>query len=232
VSINDCWRRRAFRDLPNDLGSICTHVYRAWIGFPRHWVDNSWLCRIYSALAMNEDHLDLDLDKLIELKSEYESKHADTETTISRLKLRRDGFQRLIEGLDRLIASEGNSSRHHGSAVRVPPRAGYGTDHTSSQESIPATNGLPENPTRRQVVMQIIPSFHGNRFKSGDVRHSFVQDYLGGVEPPNFPQAINNLLKRMAEKGEILDLGRDNSERGSPRYYQETRDHEGNLLEP
>jgi hypothetical protein len=185
---------------------------------------------------MNEDHLDLDLDldldKLIELKSEYESKHADTEATISRLKLRRDGFQRLIEGLDQLIASEGNSSGHHGPAVRVPPRASYGTDPTSSQESIPPTNGLPANPTRRQVVMQIIPGFHGNRFKSGDVRQSFVQDYLGGVEPPNFPQAINNLLKRMAEKGEILDLGRDNSERGSPRYYKEIRDQEEKLLGP
>jgi hypothetical protein len=195
-------------------------------------VDNSWLGRIYSAVAVNEDYLDLDLDKLIELKSEYEAKHADTEATISRLKLRRDGLQRLIEGLDQLIASEGDSSRYHRSAVRVPPRAGYGTDHTSSQESIPATNGLPENPSRRQVVMQIIPGFHGNRFKSGDVRHRFVQDYLDGVEPPNFPQAINNLLKRMAEKGEILDLGRDKSEAGGPRYYREIRDQEENLLGP
>lgn len=172
---------------------------------------------------MNDDYLDLDLDldKLIELKAEYEAKHADTEATISRLEHRRDGLQRVVEGLDQLIASEGDSGRHYGSTVRVPPRADYPTDYTSSQESIPATNGLPENPSRPQVVMQIIPSFRGNRFKSSDVRQRFVQDYLGGIEPKNFPQAINNLLKRMADKGEILDLGRDKSERGAPRYYQE-----------
>lgn len=161
-----------------------------------------------------------------------ESEIASHESEIARLGQERDGLRQLIEEANRFLSSIRSDNGHPQPKVRVAPKAEYGTDSAPSQESTPAVNGLPKNPSRRQVVMQIIPSFHGNRFKSSDIRHRFVQDYLEGVEPPNFPQAINNLLKRMADRGEIQDLGRDESESGGPRYYREIKYQEENLLGP
>jgi hypothetical protein len=158
-----------------------------------------------------------------------ESEFASHKAELDRLGQERDALRQLIGEASRFLSSIRGDNGHPQTAVNVAPKAGYRAGPAPSQESTPTTNGLPENPTRRQVVMQIIPGFHGNRFKSGDIRHRLVQDYLEGVEPPNFPQAINNLLKRMADKGEIQDLGRDENEFGAPRYYREIEGQDGTL---
>jgi hypothetical protein len=167
-------------------------------------------------------------DRVKKLKADFEAAHSSIEAELDQLRQKwdelqqkRDELRELIEGLNVVLSGSGANSH------RVAEVVGNGS--ASSQESTPTTNGLPENPTRREVVLKILPSFHGERFKSGDVRHRFVQDYLGGVEPPNFPQAINNLLKRMAKKGEITDLGRDEDEPGAPRYYRENKSQEETL---
>lgn len=164
--------------------------------------------------------------------SSVEAEIASHKSELDRLEHERDGLRQLIEEANRFLSNVRGNNGHSGTVVRVPPRGGDATPPESSQESVPDTNGLSKKLTRRQIVLRIVPGFHGRRFKSGDVRHRFVQDHLGGVEPPNFPQAINNLLKRMAEKGEILDLGRDESEPGAPRYYHEIENHEEKLLDP
>jgi hypothetical protein len=158
--------------------------------------------------------------------SSVESEIASHKSELDRLGQERDALQQLIGEANRFLSNIRGDNGRSGTVVRVPPRAGQVTNSAPSRESTPTTNGLPKDLTRRQVVVEIIPNFHGRRFNSGDVRRRFVQDYLGGVEPPNFPQAINNLLKRMADKGEIQDLGRDESEFGAPRYYREIEDQE------
>lgn len=179
--------------------------------------------------------------KVQEFKSDLESDLATLEAEIAtreselgKLIQERDGLRQLIEGTNKYLSGlrDNGHSETVGTAVCVPPRAGDVTDHESSQESGPAVNGVPGNLTRRQIIMRMVPAFGGNRFSSGDIRERFVQDHLDGVEPPNFPQAINNLLKRMADKGEIQDLGRYESEPGAPRYYREIKSQEENLLGP
>jgi hypothetical protein len=180
---------------------------------------------------MNEERLDLDLDKLKELKSEYKAKHADTEATISRLIHRRDGLQRLIEGLDQLIASEGDGSKYHESAVSVPPKARYGAAPASSQESVTTTNGLSEKPSRRELILRMLPEFRGETFTAREVREKYVEQYLE-AEPPNFPQAINGLLQRMADRGEIEQVGRKGPRTTDPWLYREKSQGEALNLGP
>lgn len=92
------------------------------------------------------------------------------------------------------------------------------------------TNGLPGDLTRRQVILEIIPGFHGEPFTARDIRRGFVRDYIE-EEPPNFPQAINNLLQRMAEKGEIKSLGKQGDKISDPYIYKENENREDTLLE-
>lgn len=172
-----------------------------------------------------------------EFKSGLESDLASVESDIAsrkseldRLERERDELQRLNEEADRLLSTIRKGNRLPQAVVRVPQKSEHrAADSAPSHESTSTTNGLPENPTRRQLVLKIVPSFHGKRFTAGDIRHRIVQDYMDGEEPPNFPQAINNLLKRMAAKGEIKGLGRSSDLPGEPYVYEENESHEGTL---
>jgi hypothetical protein len=97
--------------------------------------------------------------------------------------------------------------------------------HTTPQESVstpiresaPKPNGVYGDLTRRQIVWKIIPEFHGEPFKVSDVREKYLEKYLQ-TEPPNFTQALSNLLKRMADKDEI-GRRREGDSRKSPWIY-------------
>ncbi len=170
-----------------------------------------------------------------DLESDLSSVEADIsshKSALARLEQERDGLQQLIAEANKFLSNIRRDNGHLESGIDLFPQTESEADLASSGESIRQTNGVPKNLNRRQVIMQIIPAFQGSRFNSGDVRQRFVEDYLDGIEPPNFPQAINNLLKRMADKGEIEDLGRDESESRAPRYYREIKNQEVNLLEP
>lgn len=169
-------------------------------------------------------------DKLQELMTHLTAEETRLQQELEVVRKIREPIQQSLQEVKELSLSTSNNGRL-AEATKIASRL-------SDQDTAPAppqdrgASELPKGVTRRQVIHRIIPGFHGKRFKSGDVRHRFVEDYLGGVEPPNFAQAINNLLKRMSEKGEIQDLGRDESEPGAPRYYLEIESQEENLLEP
>ncbi len=69
------------------------------------------------------------------------------------------------------------------------------------------------------MARRIIPEFSGATFTASDVREKFVERYLE-AEPPNFPQAVNNLLKRMVDSGEIEEAGRDGEGTTAPWLYR------------
>ena len=166
-----------------------------------------------------------------EFKASLEADLASKESDLTKLERERDELRRLIEEADRLLSSIGSDNRQPRPTAVVPEKADYGADPVPSQNDTPATNGSSKDLTRRQIVSQIVPEFHGETFTAGDIRHRFVQDYLE-EEPPNFPQAINNLLQRMADKGEIKSLGRKGDKPGDPYIYQENENQEENLLGP
>lgn len=101
------------------------------------------------------------------------------------------------------------------------------------QESAPATNGvstatsngLPKGLTRRQIVRQIIPEFREETFKVADVREKYLEKYVE-TEPPNLTQALSNLLKRMADKGEIGRKREDNGLKSPWIYFVKESDEE------
>lgn len=170
-------------------------------------------------------NLEADLASVESDFSDTKSEFTALESKLDRLARERDKLRRLVEEADGLLSSiRGDNKLSH--AVSVPSGATYGSGSVPSQENSPTTNG---SLTRRQMVLQILPGFHGETFTAGDVREQLVKQYLGGDEPPNFPQAINNLLKRMAEKGEIKSLGRIDGKY----LYQENGTREESLnLEP
>lgn len=172
------------------------------------------------------------LDRLKDLKAEYEADQtgvvadlAQLEQTRDELERKRDRLQELIEGVDKLLARYRDGYTQPKSTIQ--DTVSKEPDSTLSKNETPPTNGLPENPTRRQVILRIIPSFHGKPFTAGDIRQKFVQGYLK-EEPPNFPQAINNLLKRMVESGEVEEAGRDGEGTTAPWLYREKK-REGTL---
>ncbi len=73
--------------------------------------------------------------------------------------------------------------------------------------------------SRREILLQIIPTFYGEPFTTGDVRKKFLEEYLEH-EPPNFEQAVSNLLKRMANRGEVERMGRRGEAATSPWLYR------------
>jgi hypothetical protein len=176
--------------------------------------------------------LESDLASVESEIASHKSEIASHESEVARLGQQRDGIRQLIEELNRFLSGVKGEYGHSGTAVREALKAGHEAEAELPREIGSTASGSSKNLSRRQIVLRIIPGFEGRRFKSGDVRHTFVQDYLDGVEPPNFPQAINNLLKLMAKKGEIQDLGRDKSEHGGPRYYREIDNREDKLLSP
>lgn len=164
--------------------------------------------------------------------SSVESEFARVQSDLDRLEQERDKLLRLIKEVNMWLSSSKDDGGHSHIVETTPPNVEDEESPTSLQgESPPATNGLPENATRRQIVLRIVPDFHGETFTAGDIRHRFVQDYLE-EEPPNFPQAINNLLQRMADKGEITSLGRKGDKPGDPHIYREIKNQEESLLEP
>lgn len=179
-------------------------------------------------MSVDQDHL----DKLKQLKAEYEADHADVEADLAQLEQKRDRLERtcqelrqLIEGIDGVLSRFGDGNKLPQAAAVAPLRAEYENGSTPSRESSPSTNGSSKGLSRRQIVLQIVPRFHGGTFSTSDIREKFVEHYLGGVEPPNFPQAVNNLLKRMADKGEIKSLGQVDGKY----LYQENMNREESL---
>lgn len=100
-----------------------------------------------------------------------------------------------------------------------------GADTSALNGSASRTVG---NLSRRDLTRQIIPEFDGETFTAAEVREKFLDKYLE-TEPPNFPQAINNVLKRMVENGEIEQAGRQGEGYTAPWLYREKRNQEGSL---
>jgi hypothetical protein len=112
-----------------------------------------------------------------------------------------------------------------------PSRTAAPEVRTAPQESAPKPNGLYGDLTRRQIVQKIISEFHGEAFKVSDVREKYLENYLE-TEPPNFTQALSNLLRRMADKDEI-GRRREGGSRKSPWiYFVKESDEESLNLEP
>jgi hypothetical protein len=184
---------------------------------------------------MNLDHI----DKLERLKAEYVADEAEIEANLVQLEQqrddlehRRDDLRRLIEGLDGVLSSVSATNRHPQSAGVVPSQAEYGNGATPTQESRPTTNGLPEQPSRRQLILQMLPEFRGRTFTARDIREKFVEEHLENVPEKNFPQAIHGLLQRMVNRGEIEQVGREGPGPTDPWLYRETGQEEAFDLGP
>lgn len=170
---------------------------------------------------MSLDHV----DKLKQLKAEYEADEAEVKTELVQieqqqheLERKREELRQLIEGVEGVLSSIRGNNAHLQHVVKVAPLNGSSSE--SSQSDALAANESPKNHSRRQLVLRIIPEFNGETFTASDVREKFVERYLGGVEPPNFPQAINNLLKRMVDNDEIEQVGRKGHGLTDPWLYR------------
>lgn len=139
-------------------------------------------------------------------------------------------IQEAIAELQAMLSGRDGDRRSLPVAVAPQPTE---TDSTSSQESSPAPNGSPEVPTRRQLVKQIVPQFHGEVFEARDVREKLLKQYME-AEPPNFPAALNNLLQKMAEVGDTIErVGKKGDKPRDPWLYREKPNQEESLsLEP
>ena len=104
-------------------------------------------------------------------------------------------------------------------------------DSFSDEVSASASNGSYESLSRRELVRRIIPEFGGDTFTASDVRAKFLEKFLE-VEPANFPQTINSLLQRMADKGEVKQVGRKGEGPTDPWLYRDNRSQEEMTLGP
>jgi len=152
-------------------------------------LEHRWLC-CNTLLAMG-DYLDTDhLDKLKKLKAEYEADLASVESdhdalkaNLRKLEQKQNELRRLIEGVDGVLSGVSATNRHPQSRRVVPRPTAYGDGTTSSQESITTTNELSEKLSRRELILRMLPEFHGETFTAREVREKFVEKYLE-AEPP------------------------------------------------
>jgi hypothetical protein len=73
-------------------------------------------------------------------------------------------------------------------------------------ESTPRSNGSPAGqtgtPTRRQMVMEVMPEFRGGKFTRADIEAKILEKYPN-ADAPYLSSNISNLLKEMADKGQL-----------------------------
>ena len=137
-------------------------------------------------------------------------------------------IQEAIAELKRLMSDRGSVERRSLVTAASRPTA-YGDSPTSPKESTPTAKGSLEGLNRRQLVRRMVPEFHGKTFTASDVREMFLEQYLE-VEPPNFRQALNNLLQKMAEGGDAIEkAGRKGTGRRDPWLYREKENQEESL---
>src|SRR3954469_12536502 len=127
--------------------------------------------------------MDVDpVDKLERLKAEYESDQAEVEAELTQLEQKRNELEHqrhklrgLIEGVDGVLSSiKGDSGRPQAAAV-VRPSMGHRLGPAPLQKDAPTTNGVPKGSTRRQLVLRVIPEFHGETFEASNVRGKLLQ---------------------------------------------------------
>jgi hypothetical protein len=75
------------------------------------------------------------------------------------------------------------------------------------QESPPARPTAPREavrqtgtPSRREMVLEVLPEFQGGTFTRADVQERILEKYPH-TEGRSFSSSISNILKEMAEKG-------------------------------
>lgn len=95
------------------------------------------------------------------------------------------------------------------------------------RESITELNGSSSvserRPSRRKMILEVIPEFHGNAFSQPEVRTKILQKWPE-ADAPSLASGIANLLKEMAEKGHLERL-----EGEDPVQYREKQNREGSL---
>jgi hypothetical protein len=181
---------------------------------------NRWLSDLDGSYAEERSDLDDDYAKrLQQLERKYQRYRERIHDIWSE-----DAAEDVIEDTAEDVDSQESSSPV---AQGLPARLQESTP-TTNGESISTSNGLPEGLTRRQIVWRIIPDFHGETFKVADVRERYLDKYLE-TEPPHFTQALSNLLRRMADKGEI-GRKREGDGRKSPWVYFVKESDEETLL--
>lgn len=162
---------------------------------------------------------------------------ADLEADLAQHQQKLDETQKVIGEIQEAIVElrellpDGGDNSHPPPVVAPRPKE-YGNGLAPSEESTTMPNGSSESLTRRQLVRLMVPEFHGETFEASDIREKFLEQHLE-VEPPNFPQAINNLLQKMAEKGDTIETaGRRSDKPRRPWLYREKKHQEENLLGP
>lgn len=103
----------------------------------------------------------------------------------------------------------------------------------SLQENTPKSNGssatAARTPTRKQMVLEVMPEFRGDTFTRADVEAKILEKYPN-AEAPYLSSSISNLLKEMVEKDRLERV--DRGERiQDPVIYRAKESGEENLLE-
>lgn len=169
-------------------------------------------------------------DRLQELMT-----HLDAEEV--RLQRELDVVRRIREPIQQSLREVRESAlgRANGGSQSVVTGIASDLIERDASSGLPRDNnpgGLPRGVTRKQIVEQIVPEIKGQPFEPRDIRERFLERYPQ-ADASHFPQAISNILREMAEKGEIKRLGRKGDARNDPFIYQANDSQEESLaLEP
>jgi hypothetical protein len=131
--------------------------------------------------------------------------------------------QEALEDFDRRWVKDANESKES------LPTSSAAQKLAAPPESTPKSNGSPvrqtSTPTRRQMVMEVMPEFRGGTFTRADIEAKILEKYPN-ADAPYLSSNISNLLKEMADKGQLERVERGERIQDPVIYREKVSDEE------